>query len=82
MKKLNSSILDITGDITLDELDIIINELKIGFLLVNQANQHYRNEILLEKSEWWVENFFVKILLQERNIKLLLKKVLLSIYEA
>lgn len=60
MKKLNSSILDITGDITLDELDIIINELKIGFLLVNQANQHYRNEILLEKSEWWVENFFGK----------------------
>lgn len=35
MKKQNSSILDITGDITLDELDIIINESKIGFLLVN-----------------------------------------------
>lgn len=60
MKKQNSSILDITGSITLDELDIIINELKIGFLLVNQANKHYQNEILLEKSKWWIENFFGK----------------------
>lgn len=60
MKNQNSSILDITSDITLDELDIIINELKIGFLLVSQANQHYRNEILLEKSKWWVKNFFGK----------------------
>lgn len=54
MKKQNGSILDITSDITLDELDIIINELKIGFLLVSQANRHYRNEILLEKSKWWI----------------------------
>lgn len=60
MKKQNSSILDITSDITLDELDIIINELKIGFLLVSQANRHYRNEILLEKSKWWIEKFFGK----------------------
>lgn len=60
MKKQNSSILNITGRITLDELDIIINELKIGFLLVSQANQHYQNEILLEKSKWWIANFFGK----------------------
>lgn len=60
MKKQNNSILNITGDITLDELDIIINELKIGFLLVSQANRHYRNEILLEKSKWWIEKFFGK----------------------
>lgn len=60
MKKQNSSILNITGSITLDELDIIINELKIGFLLVSQANRHYRNEILLEKSKWWIEKFFGK----------------------
>lgn len=74
MKKQNGSILDITGDITLDELDIIINELKIGFLLVKQANQHYRNEILLEKSEWWVENFFGKNSAAEKEYKTFIEK--------
>jgi hypothetical protein len=82
MKKQNSSILDITGDITLDELDIIINESKIGFLLVNQANRHYQNEILLEKSKWWIQNFFGKNSAVEKEYKTFIEKVLLSIYEA
>ena len=63
MKKQNSSILDITGDITLDELDIIINESKIGFLLVNQANRHYQNEILLENQNGGFKISLAKILL-------------------
>ena len=60
MKKRNNTILDISGDITLDELDIIINELKIGSFLVNQAKQYYQNKILLEKSKWWIGNCFGK----------------------
>ena len=74
MKKQNNSILNITGDITLDELDIIINELKIGFLLVSQANRHYRNEILLEKSKWWTENFFGKNSAVEKEYKTFIEK--------
>lgn len=74
MKKQNNSILDITGDITLDELDIIINELKIEYILVNQANRHYQNEILLEKSKWWTENFFGKNSAVEKEYKTFIEK--------
>lgn len=74
MKKQNSSILNITGSITLDELDIIINELKIGFLLVSQANRHYRNEILLEKSKWWIEKFFGKNSAARKEYKTFIEK--------
>lgn len=74
MKKQNSSILNITGRITLDELDIIINESKIGFLLVNQANRHYQNEILLEKSKWWIQNFFGKNSAVEKEYKTFIEK--------
>lgn len=42
--------------------------------MVNQANRHYQNEILLEKSKWWIQNFFGKNSAVEKEYKTFIEK--------